>query len=139
MEDFSGLYALRDGTEEDHALVYATFLRGMYYGDSWFSLIPKDIFMDNYKVFMSELINSPNTIIKVACLREEPDVILGYSVLSRDLNTAHYVYVKAAWRNHGIARNLLPTTLVYVSHLTKLGKSLLHKFPNTTFNPFSLT
>lgn len=139
MHDFSGLYDIRDGNDEDHALVYATFLRGMYYGDSWFSLIPKDIFMANYKVFTAGLINSPNTIIKVACLKEESDVIIGYSILSRDMNTVHYIYVKSAWRNHGIARSLLPPDPMYVSHLTKLGKTLLHKLPNATFNPFSLT
>jgi hypothetical protein len=138
MADFEGLYAIRDGIPEDHALIYATLLRGVYYGDSWFSFIPKNIFMDNYKVFVGTLLASSKVAIKIACLPEQQDVIIGYSIISHDYNTIHYVYVKAAWRQSGVARSLLPKFPVAVTHLTKLGKQLLiSKFPNAVFNPFA--
>src|SRR5262249_10235426 len=81
---FSGLYNIRDGTDKDYNFILATFLRGLYYGDSWFSLIPKDIFMDNYKIIAQTLIKLPSTVVKIACLPDDPDVILGYSILSSD-------------------------------------------------------
>ncbi len=138
MNDFRGLYNIRDFVQSDKNLVLATFLRGLYYGDSWYSQIPKDIFMNNYKVIANAIVDSPKTIIKIACLPDEPDVILGYSILSNDYQTVHYVYVKSAWRLKGIGRSLVPKHPSYVSHLTTLGKSLLNKLPNAVFNPFSI-
>lgn len=92
--------------------------------------------MTNYHKVAEALTVSPKITIKVACLPEDPDVILGYSILSADFQTVHFVYVKSAWRNKGIARSLLPQYPTTITHLTKLGKSLMHKFPSATFNPF---
>lgn len=138
MNDFRGLYDIRDGVSDDTSFIMATFLRGLYYGDSWFSLIPKDIFMDNYKVIAEHLLHNPNVIVKVACLKEDSNVILGYSILSKDYQTVHWCFVKSAWRKKGIAKSLVPSHPKYVSHLSTLGKSLMPKLLNVVFNPFSL-
>ena len=125
---------VRDYVEADKAFIMATFLRGLYYGDSWFSLIPKDAFMDNYKKIAEALLEHRATTVRVACLNEDPDVILGYSVSTGPV--LHWVFVKQVWRNKGVGRRLLPTSISAFTHLTTLGKSLMHKFPNSTFNPF---
>lgn len=138
MSDFKGLYDIRDGNNNDKSFILATFLRGLYYGDSWFSLIPKHIFMDNYKHIAQLLVNNPNTVIKVACLKEDPNVILGYSLLSGDLHTMHFVFVKKAWRMKGIARSLVPSNLGCVTHLTTVGKDLLKKHSVIIFDPFRI-
>lgn len=138
MSDFRGLYDIRDFKESDKNLVLATFLRGLYYGDFFFNLIPKDIFMNNYKKIAESMVDSPRVVVKIACLKEDPDVILGYSILSADYQTVHWVFCKTAWRRKGIAKSLVPSHPVYVSHLSALGKSLIHKFPNAVYNPFSL-
>lgn len=145
MNEFAGLYDIRDFKLEDRSFVLATFLRGLYYGDSWFSLIPKDIFMNNYKRVAEALVSSPKAVIKVACLKEDSDVILGYSILSADFQTIHWVYVKSSkspdgstWRNKGIGRSLLPQYPIAVTHLTKVGQALMSKFPNIIFDPFRL-
>lgn len=134
MTKFVGLYDVRDLTKEDHNFIYATFLRGLYYGDSWFSLIPKAIFMENYKKVVEALL--AKSIVKVACLKEDPGVIIGYSMLSSDFMTIHYVFVKAAWRNKGIGRSLCPQRPEAVTHLTALGRILMSKIPTAIFNPF---
>jgi hypothetical protein len=135
-EDFRGLYDVRDGKAEDLSFILATFLRGLYYGDSWFSLIPKAVFMANYKPVIEALLRK--NVVKVACLKEDPDVILGYSILSPDLSTIHWVQVKSIWRRKGIAKSLVPQYPIQVTHLTKLGLSLLPKFQDCQFNPFAL-
>lgn len=134
MEDFSGLYNVRDMVIEDKNFILATALRGIYYGDSWFSMIPKDVFMDYYKNIVEVMIAKCN--VKVACLPDDPSVVLGYSILSLDYQAIVWVYVKQAWRNKGIAKALVPKYPVAVTHLTKLGKTLLPKFNNCIFNPF---
>ena len=135
MTKFEGLYDIRDMKEEDKNFILATFLRGLYYGDSWFSLIPKEIFMVNYKPVAEALLLKG--VVKIACLKEEPDVILGYSIMSNNYQVVHWVYVKNSWRQKGIATTLLPQYPGSVSHLTALGRKLLSKFKSTViFNPF---
>jgi hypothetical protein len=135
-----GLYKVRDyhhGT--DKAFVMATFLRGLYYGESWFSLIPKNIFMDNYQKIAEKLISSDRVIIKIACLEDDEEIILGYSIMSADYQTLHWVFVKQVWRKQGIARALTPRHPITVTHLSDLGRKLLpEKFKGTIFNPFNL-
>lgn len=138
MNDFKGLYNIRDATITDKNFILATFLRGLYYGETWFSEIPKAIFMDNYKKIAEQLIHSPKVVLKIACLPEDPDVIIGYSILSTDYQTVHFVYVKQVWRLKGVGRSLVPSHPTYVSHLTALGKSLLSKLNNAVYNPFSV-
>jgi len=136
--NFTGQYGIRDAVEGDKNFILATFLRGLYYGDSWFSQMPKDIFMSNYKKVADELVAENKTTIKIACLNDSPDVILGYSILSKDYNTVVWVFVKKDWRKGGIGRSLIPNKFSSVLHLTTLGKNLLNKFENVIFNPFSL-
>lgn len=139
MTEFTGLYDIRDMEEGDKNFILATFLRGLYYGDSWFSIIPKDIFMKSYKPVAEALVNGNKTTIKIACLKEDPGVILGYSILSSDYHSIVWAFVKSAWRRRGIARRLLPKAPTQVTHLTPLGKSLLNKFETAPiFNPFAL-
>ncbi len=138
MSGFQGLYNIRDSKDSDKNFILATFLRGLYYGETWFSDIPKDIFMDNYKLIAQALINSPKVVIKVACLPEDADTIIGYSILSNDYQTVHFVYVKSIWRLKGVGKSLVPQHPTFVSHLTQLGKTLLSKLKPAVFNPFSV-
>lgn len=133
-EDFSHLYNIRPAVLEDKNLILATFLRGLYYGDSWFSLIPKDIFMSNYKRLIEAILLKGN--VNIACLQDDPSVIIGYSILSSDYQAITWVYVKQAWRNKGIATNLIPKNPTAVTHLTKVGKLLLPKLKDCVFDPF---
>ncbi len=130
------LVTIRDGNADDRNFILATWLRGLYYGDSWFKEIPKDIFMEYYHRFLEGLLNLPGVIIKVSCLKEDPYVILGYAVSRKvkDLTVLDWVFVKDAWRGIGLGRSLVPQTPDAVSHLTKLGKIL--KPVNCVFNPF---
>lgn len=134
MTDFSGLYNVRDYKESDKNFILSTFLKGLYYGESWFSLIKKDIFMNNYKHVGEALLSK--CAVKVACLPDDEDVILGYSILSKDFQAIAFVFVKSTWRGKGIARAICPRHPLAVTHLTDLGKVLLKKLPDTIFNPF---
>ena len=120
--------------DTDKPFVMATWLKGLLYGDSWFSIIPKDVFMPTYHAFLTQLLDSPGVEVTIACLVEDPDVIVGYSVATNTV--LHWVFCKKAWRKIGVARLLLPKTVSTVSHLTDLGRKLLPKLPDVVFNPF---
>lgn len=121
--------------QTDKSFIMSTLLKGIYYGDSWFSLIPKDIFMSNYHPHIERLLSAPGVDVTIACLGEDPDVIIGYSVTTNTI--LHYVFCKRSWRKIGVAKLLLPQTVSAVSHLTDLGRKLLPKLPGAIFNPFS--
>jgi hypothetical protein len=130
------LIKIREYVPEDRNFILATFLRGMYYGESIYSLMEKRSFMDFYKNIVNQLIDSKNTNILVACLKDDPNTVLGYSVVSLP-NVVHYVFVKKNWRSIGIARDLLPKSVNTVTHLTKAGMAIMKK-NNLIFNPFLL-
>lgn len=144
MDNFAGLYDIRPMVPEDKNFILSTFLRGLYYGDFFFDLIPKQIFMENYKKVGEYLVTNPKFTIKVASLKGDPGVIIGYSITT-GADVIHWVYVRGSkledgstWRGHGIARSLLPKSPKSVSHLSTLGKTLLSKFKDCVFNPFEI-
>ncbi len=138
MSDFSGLFNVRDYKEADKNFILSTFLKGRYYGNKFYGMVDKDSYMNSYKVLAVAMLNSPNIKIKVACLPEDPDVILGYSILSKDYETIVWVFVKTAWRQKGIARTLVPKYITTYTHFTDIGLQLAVKFPNIIFNPWKI-
>lgn len=123
---------IRPGVAEDGAFLFATWLRGLYHGNDWFGLIDKDAYFAYYHIVISKILDKSEVL--VACLADEPDVVLGYAVY-RD-HVLHWVHVKKAWRKMGIAKMLVPKDVTTCTHLTKVGKSLKPK--EWTFNPFIL-
>jgi L-amino acid N-acyltransferase YncA len=124
---------LRPAQETDHPLIYASWLKSQYYGNSWFKQIGRDIFFNGYKQVIAGRLATAKTV--VVCLEADPDVVLGYACYSPDETTLHYVYVKKAWRQFGIAKELLPPTITTVSSLTKIGRMLKER-KGLTFDPF---
>lgn len=133
------LVDLRAALPSDRNFILATWLRGLYYGGSFWGDIPKNIFMENYHDVLDAVLARPTTRIVVACLRSDPEVILGYSVCGGEGHVIHWLFVKTAWRKIGIARSLVPNQANFATHLTKVGQSLLSKRPGMVFNPFILT
>lgn len=135
MSEINNTYLIRDYRPEDKAFIMSTWLRGLYYGNQFYALMEKNTFMDVYKQVLEALLQ--RSIVKVACLVEDQDVILGYIVLSNDVNTIHWVFIKQAFRKQGIAKSLTPKNARVYSHFSDLGLSLAKKL-NYVFNPFSL-
>lgn len=128
-------YVIRSPKAEDAAFILATVLRGLYYGDTWFSSIDKSLFMkEQHKVLVATM-SRPDCAIKIACLPDDTDVILGYSITLKNESLV-WVFVKSAFRKMGIARSLVPPTITAVTYLTRLGSSILKKHPNVQFNPY---
>lgn len=128
----SDLFLVRDGVEDDRPFIFATMLRGLFYGDSWFSEVPKAIFMQEYHGIVERLLDTAE--IRVACLKDDPEVILGYALINAP-DTVHFVFIKKAFRGIGIAKSLVPLTVTNTTHLTKAGLSII-KRKGIVFNPF---
>lgn len=142
-------FELRTRRDSDTAFIMASFLKGVYYGNEFYRNIPKDVFMASYKQVAEALMNRCAVII--ACLKEDQDVILGYSIVSQDGTIIHWCFVKKAWRGRGIGLALTPASPVAITHFTqrdmgkdvqepsqKAIKRILRRFPDCIFNPFAL-
>ena len=134
---------IRDYTALDRNFILATWLRGTYYGVELYTKIPKAIFMENYHRILEKFLATSGLIIKVACLKDDPEVVLGYSVSrsiqygEANINILDWMFVKSAWRGIGIGKMLLPARLNACTHLTKSGQSILkQKMPDVIYNPF---
>jgi len=129
---------IRGYKQEDHNLIASTFLKGVYYGNEFYGMIDKNVFMANYKYIFEALI--AQNLIKIACLPDDEDTVLGYSILTKDLTVAHWVFIKKDWRaKFCIFKLLVPPSITTYSHFSTQGLQIAKKcFPNSTFNPFRL-
>lgn len=132
--DKKDLIEVRNMYLDDWNFILATWLKGLRYGNDWFGLIDAPVYYSNYQKVIESILQSGATTVRVACLKESPDVILGYSVSQGDRLV--WVFVKKSWRLIGIAKSLVPTGVKSVSHLTEVGKAILKKNPTVSFNPF---
>lgn len=129
----SDLFTVRSGLPGDLNFILATWLRGLRYGNPLFTEIDKDAYFSVYHKVIENILN--HSRVKVACLKDDQDVILGYSVIQAD--KVHWVHVKSEWRKIGIARSLLTEKFNVVTHLTTLGLQILkQRCPSVKFNPF---
>lgn len=137
MEDFTGLYDVRDFKPEDTNFILASLKNGVYYGDERFKNVDKREFMKGYEPIANKMIfDTRYNVVKVACLKDEPDVILGYSILSADYQGIKWVYVKERWRKKGIGKALVPHFATYCTHMTPPWEKIIKKFEAMVFSPF---
>jgi GNAT superfamily N-acetyltransferase len=130
------LIKLRDHQPTDLAFIYSTWLKGYYHGNEWFEKnhIDEESYHKIYHQVLEKILFKSNPTIKVAALSEDQDVVIGYSITSNNGTLLHWVWVRPVWRNLGIARRLIPSNVMEVSHLTKLARSLKPK--NWEYRPF---
>lgn len=71
------------------------------------------------------LLNLPDIKVKIACLKDDPDMIVGYSVINKD--NLEWVYVKADYRRKGIAKLLSKGIKTISVPATRLGEKIAEK------------
>lgn len=138
-------YIIRDYVPNDRNFILATWLRGTYYTCADYKDVPKDIYMENMHRVLENILDSV-TEIKIAALKDDPDVILGfcvYKIISTngdDIAIVHWLFVKKHWRKIGIGKNLVPFTARACTMQTPTSKDLIKKknLP-IIYNPFLLT
>lgn len=127
------LILIREGDLNSHDFIEATWLQGLYHGNSWFRKIDEKIYYETYRKVIQGILKRAQ--ILVAALKDAPDVLLAYSIYEED--RLHYVYCKSDWRTIGLAKDLMNKPFTQITHLTKTGEVIWKKnYPNVIFNPF---
>lgn len=119
------------------ALLYATWLKSLRYGNEWFSEIDAPHYFRAYHNLIELILKRPATIVRLAVLPDDADVCIGWSVSEGE--TLHYVFVKGdiQARRQGIGTLLVPENVTRMSHITKTGRAIWKaKRPNWKFQPF---
>lgn len=129
----SDLIALREATPDDTPFIIATWKHGLYFGVPFFRHMHRKTFDHHMVPAISNALNHSATSCFVACLVEDPNVIIGYSVISQS-TILDWVYVKANWRQIGVARSLVPESITKCTMLTPLGRQIKPKA--WEYNPF---
>jgi len=130
------LIAIRDFHPNDTNFIYDTWLNSLRYGNQVFGLIDTVRYYEVYRAIITHILKDAQ--VKVACLKEDDQIILGYSVTDKD-SKVHWVYVKELWRKLGIAKDLLPKTIKTITHLTVVGQAIWKKsYKEAIFDPFIL-
>lgn len=115
--------------------ILARWLRSFRFGNNYIKLIDSGSYYKAYSAYIKSLLESPLVAIRLAVISDEPDVALGFSVISGQ--TLHYVYVGKDYRHNGIGLRLVPIKVMEFTHLTNKGMALWNrKAPKAIFNPF---
>ncbi len=87
------LIQIRDIEPEDHAFLFSTYLKNNWYDKTQSTTLKKATWMAMQHKRLEKVLESG--VVKVACLTEDPETIVGYAFPDGD---KPFAYVKLAWR-----------------------------------------
>jgi hypothetical protein len=122
---------------EDNSFIMSTWLRGQYWGEDYWHDSNQAIFFKHYSERIAMLIPLYNTEIHCAVLEDDPSCILAYLVCSDDV--IYWAYTKKDYRKTGLIKLLCKNKeFKYCNSITKMGRRILAKHPEITFNPWAI-
>lgn len=123
-------------SEQYRPMIYSKWLRSLRYGNEFFRRINQDSYFQSYHKYISQILDDPKTIVALAVLTDDRDVVLGFSV-SRG-TVLDYVHVHKDNRLLGIGSKLIHKDIDTYSHTTKNAEYYFrNKLAKWNFNPFA--
>lgn len=128
-------------------LIFSKWLRSLRFGNELFHKIDSKEYYKNYHAFIELLLSKPDSLVKLAVLSDDHDVVLGFSVSREDV--LDYVHVHKDQRRLGIGTALIPAGTTVFTHITLNAIKILGAQPVTEnrefqfknfklrFNPFA--
>ncbi len=111
---------------KDEGMIYATWRNALWFDDENRREEESDRFYRRATHSIRAVLNAAGTKVRIACLSDSEDFIVGYSVVTN--GCLHFVYVKADYRNKRIGSLLAPKSVETVSPvLTKAGRAIAVK------------
>lgn len=114
---------LRSMSEDDLPCIYSTWRNSAYFGMEKREQ-NADKFFKKQTANISQVLS--DALVRIACLKDDPNMIIGYSVSTGD--HLDWIYVKVEFRNKGIGRLLFPKNIKTVTtRQTKIGAVIARK------------
>ena len=134
---------IREAFLEDVSFIFATWLRSYRHSSSFAKKISNEIYYARHHLVIDLILKREGSKVLVAHPKGEPDVILGYVVIEKQLDGAdvcHYTYVKKSFRQMGIASALwkvFDKKDYTITHYTTDADWLVKKY-NLTYDPYRI-
>lgn len=134
---------IRDAIEEDMPFFFNSILHHYKHSSPHTRLINDQIYYRAHQKLISKTLERKNNVLKFAALKDDPKVVFGFLWANLYPETLHYVYIKKAFRNLGLAKHLYFSTFkpdqeVFFSHLSYDGGKIICKYHQFMFNPYLL-
>lgn len=124
---------IRDPLPADKNFILSTWLKGQYFGNSFYTQMPEDMYYREYSKHIIEIMSRDGVEIRIACSAQDSSWIVGFSVFKGD--TLHWIHVKRDYREKGIGTILLHNApITTVTAITKIGLAILQN-KGLIFNP----
>ncbi len=128
-------YTFRPYLLEDIPFIQNSWGNSYYPGVNGNTLLTPDEFHKRHRPIRDQILHRPNIAIIVCCAHDDPNLIIGYSIVEKPDCPGlilHYVYVKQAFKNEGIAKHLLKTSCndrpVMYTHQTIIINKIVQKY-----------
>ncbi len=119
-------------------LIYARWLRSFKHGNGTAKKISSKEYHEHWHHYITVLMGKPDSLVRMAVLSDDHDVVLGFSVSREDV--LDYVHVHTDFRRIGIGKHLVPEKITTFTHLTAVGVIIWQKrkqYKEWKFNPFA--
>lgn len=129
-------YPAKDLPPQYLNMILSKWLRSLKYGNDYYRLIDSAAYFAHYNNFILHLLKKPDTIVRLAVLTDDHDVVLGWSVHRGDV--LDFIHVHKDMRKQGIGSSLLPKDIKTITHITTPAMFIWSsKYPHFIFNPFA--
>lgn len=123
-----------------NALIYSKWLRSLRFGNPLFKKMESNEYYKNYHLYLENLLKKPDSVVRLAALTDDRDVVLGFAVSREDV--LDYVHVHKDYRKIGIGSALFPKSTTTFTHITMTALKIWqenerYKSLNLKFNPFA--
>lgn len=136
---------MRPATADDLAFFFATALQSYFYSSSNNRHIIPSVFFIEHKAIFEKILKRQSAALSIACLEEDPAVIIGFILAESLRNTLHYIYVKRPFRRFGVARKMLESAEIDIArcnatHWTNDFSAIMRKkcYNSLVYNPYLL-
>lgn len=102
-DSLTGVVKVRAGQPGDRSYILRTWISS-YTHSPLARALGNSYFKSYAPVVERQLARS---VVRVACMADEPGAIVGFAVVEPELSTVHYVAVRSNWRKRGVASLLL--------------------------------
>lgn len=135
---------IRPYMPDDQNYILSTWLRSYHEQSPFAKSMRTRIYFEYHEKVAKRILERSDAVI-VACLPDDPGVILGYLVHERDQklgNILHFCFVKGAFRGEKISRllfrqaGIINTTEAFFTHKIFAMEWVTEKYPGLTYNPY---
>lgn len=133
----------RDMASEDQSFVFSAWLRSVRNESPAYSMVTDRLFFKEHHDVVERLFSASPVV--VACLADDPSVLIGFACGDHTKHVVHYFYVKSDFRRMGIATAMLKVLRVDIknpeaqtTHWTRFCSKARHKILGLAYNPYLL-